>query len=47
MLILEIIALVLWLLGGILVLANKEVTKFEYAIVWITLILELIVNLFN
>lgn len=47
MLVIRIIALILWILAGILVLVNGKIGRLEYGIVWATLIVELIANLFN
>lgn len=42
----KIISVILWIIVGILVLIlRKEVTKLEYGLVWITLVIKLIENL--
>ena len=42
----KIIPIILWIIVGILVLIlRKEVTKLEYGLVWITLVIKLIENL--
>ena len=44
--VLDIIPLVIWLIAGILTLCHKSpVSKFEYALVWTILILNLIANI--
>ena len=43
---LKIIPIILWIIVGILVLIlRKEVTKLEYGLVWITLVIKLMENL--
>lgn len=45
---LKIISVILWIIVGILVLTlRKKVTKLEYGLVWITLVINLIANLFK
>ena len=47
MLILKIIAIIVWIIAGIISLVKGKITKFEFGLVWITLVFNLIVNLFE
>lgn len=44
--ILQIVAIIIWLLAGGLVLTENKITRLQYGIVWGTLIFELVWNLF-
>ena len=43
--VLDILVLVLWLIAGILTLCSSKVSKWDYAMVWVLLILNLIGNI--
>ena len=47
MLILNIIVILLCIITGIIPLIKGKITRFEYGLVWITLVFNLIVNLFE
>lgn len=47
MLILKIITIILWIIAGIILLVKGKITRFEYGLVWITLVFNLIANLFE
>lgn len=47
MMTLKIIVFAGWLLAGILTLCNKNISKFEYAIAWSVLMVNLLGNIFG
>lgn len=47
MLIIKILTIALWILAGILILIKGKIDKFDFIIVWATLIFNLIVGLFK
>ena len=44
---LKIIAFVIWLLAGIVTLCGKNISKFDYALAWSVLIINLFANIFG
>lgn len=47
MLIIRIVTIALWIIAGILVLKREKISKFDYGIVWISLLISLIGRLFG
>lgn len=47
MFIIKILTIILWLLAGMIILIKGKIDKFDFILVWATLIINLIANLFE